>query len=141
MQASGSHGLFPTALARIFVMKIGVLPERVLVPLLNDRMVAKGTILAFVTDFFVDFLATGSVDDLVSRVASWRTAGGRQASDVSLRSDQGLLGRRPVGRMRVLRLRGDHGFIILMAGSAAFMTNCSLDLGKQFWALHVRWRC
>ena len=53
------------ALARIFVMKIGVLPERVLTPLLNDRMVAKGTILAFVTDFFVDFLATGSVDDLV----------------------------------------------------------------------------
>ena len=48
-------------------MKIGVLPERVLVPLLNDRMVAKGTILAFVTDFFVDFLATGSVDDLVRR--------------------------------------------------------------------------
>ena len=46
-------------------MKIGVLPERVLTPLLNDRMVAKGTILAFVTDFFVDFLATGSVDDLV----------------------------------------------------------------------------
>ena len=60
----------PAALARIFVMKIGVLPERVLVPLLNDRMVAKGTILAFVTDFFVDFLATGSVDDLVGRSGS-----------------------------------------------------------------------
>ena len=67
MPASESHGLCPAALARIFVMKIGVLPERVLVPLLNDRMVAKGTILAFVTDFFVDFLATGSVDDLVSQ--------------------------------------------------------------------------
>ncbi len=52
-------------------MKIGVLPERVLVPLLNDRMVAKGTILAFVTDFFVDFLATGSVDDLVRRAGSF----------------------------------------------------------------------
>lgn len=54
------------AMARIFVLKIGVLPERVLLPLLNDRMVAKGTILAFVTDFFVDFLATESVDDLVA---------------------------------------------------------------------------
>lgn len=53
-------------MARIFVLKIGVLPERVLLPLLNDRMVAKGTILAFVTDFFVDFLATESVDDLVA---------------------------------------------------------------------------
>ena len=60
----------PVALARIFVMKIGVLPERVLTPLLNDRMVAKGTILAFVTDFFVDFLATGSVDDLVRGASS-----------------------------------------------------------------------
>ena len=65
---SAGHGPSPAALARIFVMKIGVLPERVLVPLLNDRMVAKGTILAFVTDFFVDFLATGSVDDLVRRL-------------------------------------------------------------------------
>lgn len=54
------------AMARIFVLKIGVLPERVLLPLLNDRMVAKGTILAFVTDFFVDFLATESIDELVS---------------------------------------------------------------------------
>lgn len=54
------------AMARVFVLKVGVLPDRVLVPLLNDRMVAKGTILAFVTEFFADFLATDSVDDLVA---------------------------------------------------------------------------
>lgn len=29
------------AMARVFVLKLGVLPDRVLVPLLNDRMVAK----------------------------------------------------------------------------------------------------
>lgn len=29
------------AMARVFVLKVGVLPDRVLVPLLNDRMVAK----------------------------------------------------------------------------------------------------
>ena len=28
-------------MARVFVLKVGVLPDRVLVPLLNDRMVAK----------------------------------------------------------------------------------------------------
>lgn len=54
------------ALTRVFVLKLGVLPDRVLVPLLNDRMVAKGTILAFVTDLFSDFLATDSIDDLVA---------------------------------------------------------------------------
>ena len=43
-----------------------MLPERVLIPLLNDRMVAKGTILSFATQFFVDFLATAPVDDLVA---------------------------------------------------------------------------
>ena len=122
-------------MARVFVLKVGVLPDRVLVALLNDRMVAKvrstplveadnmtlvdnkpimklwthpvllhhaacicqqtsptlllgcqqqasssacltinacaaatrqGTILAFVTDFFSDFLATDNIDDLVA---------------------------------------------------------------------------
>lgn len=54
------------ALARVFVMKVGILPDRVLGPLLNDRMVAKGTILSFVTEFFADYLATDSIDDLVA---------------------------------------------------------------------------
>ena len=46
-------------------MKIGVLPDRVLMSLMNDRMIAKGTILDFITAFFKDYLATDSMDDLV----------------------------------------------------------------------------
>eukprot|EP00891_Asterochloris_glomerata_P001856 jgi/Astpho2/1856/Aster-00382 len=53
------------ATARVFSMKVGVLPDRVLMSLMNDRMVAKGTILEFVTDFFQDYLATDNMDDLV----------------------------------------------------------------------------
>lgn len=33
--------------------------------LMNDRMIAKGTILDFITAFFKDYLATDSMDDLV----------------------------------------------------------------------------
>ena len=55
----------PAATARVFSMKVGVLPDRVLMSLMNDRMVAKGTILEFVTDFFQDYLATDNMDDLV----------------------------------------------------------------------------
>ena len=54
-----------TATARVFSMKIGVLPDRVLMSLINDRMIAKGTILDFITAFFKDYLATDSMDDLV----------------------------------------------------------------------------
>lgn len=46
-------------------MKVGVLPDRVLMSLMNDRMIAKGTILDFITAFFQDYLATDSMDDLV----------------------------------------------------------------------------
>ncbi|KAK9823766.1 hypothetical protein WJX72_005350 [[Myrmecia] bisecta] len=53
------------ATARIFAVKLGCLPDRVLPSLMNDRMVAKGTILQFVTEFFKDFLATDTIDDLV----------------------------------------------------------------------------
>ena len=53
------------ATARVFSMKIGVLPDRVLMSLINDRMIAKGTILDFITAFFKDYLATDSMDDLV----------------------------------------------------------------------------
>lgn len=47
-------------------MKIGVQPDRVLLALMNDRMVAKGVILQFVTEFFKDFLSTEGIDDLVA---------------------------------------------------------------------------
>lgn len=47
-------------------MKLGVQPDRVLQSMLNDRMVAKGLILQYATAFFQDYLATESIDDLVS---------------------------------------------------------------------------
>ncbi|GAB4817985.1 hypothetical protein N2152v2_005031 [Parachlorella kessleri] len=50
------------ALARIFSLKLGVLPDHVLPAILVDRLVLKGTVLQFVTAFFADFLATDSVE-------------------------------------------------------------------------------
>jgi hypothetical protein len=50
------------AMARIFALKVGVLPDNVLRTLLEDRLVLKGTVLAFVTAFFADFLATESTE-------------------------------------------------------------------------------
>ncbi len=47
-------------------MKLGVQPDRVLLPMLNDRMVAKGLILQYATAFFSDYLSSESIDDLVS---------------------------------------------------------------------------
>ncbi len=47
-------------------MKLGVQPDRILLPMLNDRMVAKGLILQYATAFFSDYLSTESVDDLVA---------------------------------------------------------------------------
>jgi hypothetical protein len=40
------------AVALVFALKLGALPENVLGTLLNDRLVAKGTVLDFVTTFF-----------------------------------------------------------------------------------------
>ena len=50
------------ALARIFSLKLGVLPDHVLPAILVDRLVLKGSVLQFVTEFFADFLATDSVE-------------------------------------------------------------------------------
>lgn len=47
-------------------MKLGVQPDRILLPMLNDRMVAKGLILQYATAFFADYLSSESIDDLVS---------------------------------------------------------------------------
>ena len=49
----------------MFALKVGVLPDRVLLALLNDRIIAKGSVLEFVTFLFKDFLATENMDDLV----------------------------------------------------------------------------
>lgn len=53
------------AMARCFALKVGVLPERILPSMLEDRLVARGTMVGFITDFFSDFLATEPVESLV----------------------------------------------------------------------------
>ncbi|CAL1362281.1 unnamed protein product [Linum trigynum] len=44
----------------------GLPPETVLQPLLKDNLVAKGIVLAFITDFFKEYLLDNSLDDLIS---------------------------------------------------------------------------
>ncbi|CAN1240311.1 eIF5-mimic protein 1 [Linum grandiflorum] len=44
----------------------GLPPESVLQPLLKDNLVAKGIVLAFITDFFKEYLVDNSLDDLIS---------------------------------------------------------------------------
>lgn len=61
--------LAAAATSRIFATKVGVLPERVFVTMLNDRLVAKGTILAFFTALVKDFLETEKVEDLAQILA------------------------------------------------------------------------
>ncbi|KAL6773686.1 FAP224 [Auxenochlorella protothecoides x Auxenochlorella symbiontica] len=63
------------ALARIFCMKVGVLPDRVLPTLLEDRLVQKGTILQFTTEFYVDFLSSDSVETLMETLRKARLEG------------------------------------------------------------------
>jgi hypothetical protein len=36
----------------VFSQKVGVLPEKMFTALLNDRLVAKGTVLEFITNLF-----------------------------------------------------------------------------------------
>ena len=52
-------------MSRCFALKVGILPDRVLPNALEDRLVARGTIASFITDLFVDFLATEPVESLV----------------------------------------------------------------------------
>ncbi|PSC76002.1 flagellar associated [Micractinium conductrix] len=53
------------ALARCFSMKVGILPESILPRMLVDRLVARGAVLQFVTEFFKEFLATDTVEHLI----------------------------------------------------------------------------
>ena len=65
------------ATARCFAGKLGVQSDRVLNAVMNDRMVAKGLVLHWATAFFVDFLATEPMDDLVAilrKVRAWLTS-------------------------------------------------------------------
>ncbi|KFM27342.1 Basic leucine zipper and W2 domain-containing protein 2 [Auxenochlorella protothecoides] len=56
-------------------MKVGVLPDRVLPTLLEDRLVQKGTILQFTTEFYVDFLSSDSVETLMETLRKARLEG------------------------------------------------------------------
>jgi hypothetical protein len=58
--------------ALIFSMKIGVLPENIFSNMFNDRLVTKGTMLEFVTNFFQELLVKDSMDDLVSLLTKGR---------------------------------------------------------------------
>lgn len=62
------------ATAMAFAHKLGILPENMFMTLLNDRLVAKGTILEFATTFFKEFLAKDSVDDLVAILSKGKVA-------------------------------------------------------------------
>lgn len=60
------------ATARCFAWKLGMQPDRVLLAVMDDRMIAKGLVLHWVTAFFQDYLATESLDDLVSLLRKTR---------------------------------------------------------------------
>ena len=47
-------------------------PDRVLLAVMDDRMIAKGLVLHWVTAFFQDYLATESLDDLVALLRKTR---------------------------------------------------------------------
>jgi hypothetical protein len=51
-----------SAAAAVFAQRIGCLPENVLTTLLNDRLVAKGTVLDFLTAFFRSFLDAAAAE-------------------------------------------------------------------------------
>lgn len=51
-----------SAAAAVFAQRIGCLPENVLTTLLNDRLVAKGTVLDFLTAFFRAFLEAAAAE-------------------------------------------------------------------------------
>ncbi|GLI62166.1 hypothetical protein VaNZ11_004746, partial [Volvox africanus] len=60
------HKKLGIALALTFSWKIGVVPSNIFAALLNDRLVAKGTVMEVMIVFFQEFLVKDSLDDLVS---------------------------------------------------------------------------
>lgn len=60
------------ASAMVFSYKLGALPENVLQTLLNDRLVAKGSVMHFMTTFFQTYLAKENLDDLVTLLTKAR---------------------------------------------------------------------
>eukprot|EP00877_Chromochloris_zofingiensis_P004066 jgi/Chrzof1/13660/Cz08g07040.t1 len=60
-----------TVAALVFQQKL-CLPENVLSTLLNDRLVAKGTVLEFITTFFQIYLSVAPLEDLVALLTKAR---------------------------------------------------------------------
>jgi hypothetical protein len=60
----------------VLTEKLGVLPDRIFESMFNDRLVAKGTILAVITDIFECYmrLTKGGVDDLVALLVKAKVA-------------------------------------------------------------------
>jgi hypothetical protein len=63
------------ALARCFSLKVGILPESILPKMLVDRLVLKGTVLQFVTEFFKEFLACDTLEHLMEILRKARLDG------------------------------------------------------------------
>ena len=60
------------ALCLIFTMKLGIPPENLMKELLQDELVAKGTMLRFVTSFFKANLHDAPVEDLIALLRKGR---------------------------------------------------------------------
>lgn len=61
------------SLALIFTMKLGIPPENLMSVLLNDQLVAKGTMLRFITSFFKAYLSSNALDELMTLLKKSRT--------------------------------------------------------------------
>mmetsp|Transcript_22873 Transcript_22873/g.58315 ORF Transcript_22873/g.58315 Transcript_22873/m.58315 type:complete len:424 (-) Transcript_22873:283-1554(-) len=62
------------ALALVFQFKIAVLAENIFAAMLNDRLVAKGTVLEVLTTFLQEYLAKESMEELVAILVKGRAA-------------------------------------------------------------------
>jgi hypothetical protein len=62
--------------ALVFTEKLGVLPERIFESMFNDRLVAKGTVLAMVTEIFKQFMAitNDNAEDVVALLTKAKVA-------------------------------------------------------------------
>mmetsp|Transcript_17942 Transcript_17942/g.24820 ORF Transcript_17942/g.24820 Transcript_17942/m.24820 type:complete len:426 (-) Transcript_17942:304-1581(-) len=54
------------ATALVFTRKLGIPPENLMLVLVNDVLIAKGTMLRFVTHFFKAYLSENSMEDLLN---------------------------------------------------------------------------
>jgi hypothetical protein len=63
------------ATSRILALRVGILADHVLPILLDDRLIMKGTPLAFMTEMFKDYLSTETVESLMELLRKARLEG------------------------------------------------------------------